>query len=225
MHQRQFSAATNHARAIARRWRDYIKGERSEVVRDDSPYASLWQLHYPLGLAYLHAAFIHGGNWEVQTLFESPPISSIHWLVGYDENTTRHEHLVLPLACTHATIPQGYERHAEYTLGPIAFYALLGHNLVHDGVYDVERHWQNAMHWREDGLTIFTTKLGQVALSYRVRLDDAQLAKSLADALSAAPTLSVHAHASGDELEVLAADDATILTSFETDPMSCPTAP
>ena len=201
--------------------RSRLKYARRSVVESVSPYTAVWRLRYPVGLGYLHDAWADHGNWAVQSLYDAPPISSIHWMVGYEEDIARREHLVLPLFCDLAAAPKGYERVLTNSLGPLVLYAFLGHALRDDGIVEGEAQWNHALHWRQDQFAIFAGRNQETAVSYRVRFDDDALVHELAVALEDAP-LDVVVHEHGDELEILGAQDSSAFDAWETDPAACP---
>ena len=198
-----------------------LKYYRRGVVSDASPYYEIWSLRYPVGTSYLIDAWRHGGNWEVQSLHEAPPNASIQWMVGYEANQTRREHLVLPLACPLAAVPKDYELYSRDSLGPFVLFAFLGHTLLDGGVYASEEHWRNAQHWRQDSFTLFSGPNGETAVSYRIRFDDEDLAVRLASALRNVTGRSLTVHRSGAEIEILAAEDSSVLVDWKTDPKHC----
>lgn len=199
-----------------------LKGTRRDVLESVVPYTTMWQLRYPVGTRYLLDVWRDGGNWAVQSLFEAPPTSAIHWMIGFAENQARREHLVLPLACNRAAVPPGYERLEAYSLGAPVFFAFLGRALRDDGRFESEAHWRNAQHWRQDSFSLFVGPAGETAVSYRVRLDDAELADELAQAIANVSSGSQTARRTGDEIEVLAAEDPVVLRDWWTDPTACP---
>ncbi len=200
-----------------------LKSAREHVLRSENAYADVWLLRYPIGERYLRDAFKHGGNWEIQALFEAEPLASVDWLVGYAENSSRRSHLVAPLACVRAAIPAGYKLYGEYNLGAAVLFAFVGHSLVDaQGVFSVEEQWRNAMHWRQDSLSIFTNDRGDTAVSYRIRFDDEKLAAAIGQRLAQLTSLLTAVRVHGAELEISSADVPTDVASIETDPRKCP---
>jgi hypothetical protein len=201
-----------------------LKYGRREVVASPAPYSALWHLHYAIGATYLFDAFRDGGNWAVQRTFEQPPTSTIHLMIGYEQNTSRREPLVLPLACDQAAAPDGYHSYDSASMGATMLFAFLGRALRRDdGVFESEAQWQNALHWRQDRFTVFHDDAEQVAVSYRIRFDDARTAKRIGAELTDHAGLPLRVRVHGDELELLAAE-GDVPDSWETDPASCPAA-
>jgi hypothetical protein len=206
--------------------RSHLKHTRRAVVDAPAPYSATWLLRYPVGARYLFDAYRKDGHWAVQALFEAKPSSAVHWMVGYEENEARREHLVLPLACDLAAAPSDYRLEGEASFGAAVLYAFLGHSLRRpDGVLTSEEQWRNALRWRQDSLSVFTNDAGQVAVSYRVRFADEELAARLAAELAASTVIALRVVQHDDELEVLAAEDATLLDGWQTDPDACPLPP
>lgn len=199
-----------------------LKYARRDVVQSASPYLNVWQLRYPVGERYVLDTWRYGGNWQVRSLYEAPPTSSIHWVVGFEANRARRDHLVVPLACDRAAAPAHYERAGVYSLGALPLFAFLGHVLRDDGRFESEEHWRNVEHWRQDSLALFAGPDGETAVSYRIRFDDERLAEEIADALRAVTTPRLAVRREGAEIEVLAAEDADVLTGWKTDPDACP---
>lgn len=206
--------------------RAQLKYTRRAVASAPAPYAATWQLRYPIGAGYLFDAYRQDGHWAVQALFEAQPSSAIHWMVGFEQNASRREHLVLPLACDLAAAPAGYRLQQQRSLGAAVLFAFLAHGLRQpDGVLTTEEQWRNALRWRQDSLSVFENGAGQVALSYRVRFDDEALAAQLAEQLAASTIVALQVVQHGDELELLAADDPALLDGWHTDPDACPLPP
>ena len=191
-----------------------LKYAQRTVLRAASPHTALWLLRYPVGTRYLLDAHSHGGNWEVQRLFEAPPTSSIQWLVGYDANTTRTAHLVEPLACDAPHKPEGYEDGAVLKLGAAELYAFLGHHLRDGGRVELEAQWLNALHWRQDELSVFVGPTSEVALSYRIRFGDPELAERLATRLRDVLPSALRVRRNATELEVIGAEDEAVLEAW-----------
>ena len=204
-----------------------LKYARRAVASAGAPGAAVWQLRYPVGARYLFDAYRQDGPWAVQGLFEATPTAGVHWMVGHEHNTTRTEHLLLPLACELAQPPAGYELYGETRHGAAMLFAFLVHALPEpNGVFASEEHWRNAQRWRNDDLSVFTNEAGQVAVSYRVRFADDAQAKALARALAANERVPLVVRRHGAELELLAAEDSALLApdalSWETSPDACP---
>jgi hypothetical protein len=204
------------------RLEEALKYRRRDVLDAPSPYASVGTLAYAVGTRYLVDAWQRGGSWEVRALFEAPPISSIHWMVGFEENQARREPLLKPLACARAALPSGYEVAFVDTLGPFVLYAFLGTILRDEERLESEAQWRNALHWRQDSFSVLRGPAGETAISLRVRFDGAALAEKLASELRTRAPLPLEIHQHGDEIEVLAADDSAVLEALRTDPASCP---
>lgn len=211
---------------FAAQQRASLKYGRRHVLDSPAPYSALWHLHYPIGTSYLFDAFRDGGNWAVQRIFEAPPTSTIHLMVGYEQNAVRREHLVLPLRCDKAAAPPGYRSDSVSSLGATFLYAFLGHTLVgQDQITDSELHWRNALHWRQDSLSIFVNAAHEVAVSYRVRFDDAGLTQQLASLLAGNPRVALKVAARDDQLELIAAEDPSLVDTWQADPDECPQTP
>ncbi len=201
----------------------HLKFARRSVVTSESPYYSVWQLRYPIGKRYLLDAWLDGGNAQVRSLYRAPPNSSIYWMHGYRAET-RNELLVLPLGCDRAAPPFDFEPYSHASMGPLHVFAFLGHVLRDGGLYQSEEAWRDAMHWRQDELTVFTRSDGAIAVSWRMRFDDGALAERLAAELAAVPGIKTQ-HA-GDEIEVMASDDGGTFTHWiGTDASGCPIDP
>jgi hypothetical protein len=208
------------------RLRSQLKYTRRAVGSSPAPYAATWQLRYPIGGSYLFDAYRQDGHWAVQALFEGQPSSAVHWMVGYEQNAARREHLVLPLACNLAAAPFGYSLDDEGSLGAAVLFAFLAHSLpLPNGVLTSEEQWRNALRWRQDSLSVFTNEAGQVAVSYRVRFDDQAIASALAAQLAASSVVALQVIEHGEELELLAAEDPAVLDGWQTDPNACPLPP
>jgi hypothetical protein len=206
--------------------RSRLKYSRRAVVDASAPFAAMWRLRYPIGARYLFDAYRQDGHWAVQALFEATPSSTVHWMVGYEENEARREHLVLPLACDLAAAPPGYRLDDEVSFGAAALYAFLGHSLRRpDGVLTSEEQWRNALRWRQDSFSVFTNDAGQVAVSYRVRFADEALAVTLAAELAASTVVALKVVHRGKEIELLAAEEPALLDGWHTDPDACPLPP
>jgi len=206
--------------------RHRLKHTRRAVGSAAAPYAATWRLRYPVGARYLFDAYRQDGHWAVQALFEAQPSSTIHWMVGYAENEARREHLVLPLACDLASTPPGYRVENEASLGAAVLYAFLAHGLREpDGVLTSEEQWRNALRWRQDSFSVFTNDAGQVAVSYRVRFADEDLAARLAAELANSTVVALRIVQHDEELELLAAEDPALLDGWQTDPAACPLPP
>lgn len=207
-----------------------LKYARRALVDMTAPVGALWRLRYPIGTRYLFDAYRQDGHWAVQALFEAPPNASVHWMVGYEQNTTRREHLLLPLACEQAQAPAGYRLLDDTSWGAAMLFAFLAHTLPEaNGVLASEEHWRNALRWRQDRFSVFENDAGQVAVSYRIRFDDAALARELGAALAASPRVALAVRRHGAELELLAAEDPELLEQaradaslWQTDPNACP---
>lgn len=209
--------------ALAVRTRRSLKHARSEVLRASSPAAAVWQLEYPVGLSYLAAAYHSDGHDAVRRLYWSPPLSTIHWMHGYGASREPDELLVLALACNEASAPSGFEWIQSGSMGPFHVFAFLGRLLRAEQVFESEAHWQHALQWRQDELTLFLDAAGAAAVSWRIRFADPALASVLAERLRAQSVLELEALVHGDELEILASDAPSVLAGWRgTDPASCP---
>jgi len=202
----------------------HLKQSRDNVLRADSPYDQLWLLRYAVGHRYLFDAWLEGGNWAVQSLYEAPPKSTIYWMRGFAESQTRRQPLTGPLACRMAVLPKGYERQWGDTMGAFTLFAFLGHNLVKDGVYPSEVSWRRALAWSQDYLEIFAGPEGETAVSWRVRFAEADTASEVADELRANKQLALHVKEHGEEIEIFSSDSKQAMQAFRgTDPRRCPT--
>jgi hypothetical protein len=202
-----------------------LKYRRRAVLQAPSPYSNVRALAYAVGTRYVADAWLAGGSWRAQALFEAPPVSSIHWMAGFEANEARREPLVKPLACVYAARPSGYEIAFGDTLGPFVLYAFLGTTLRDGEKLETEAQWRNALHWRQDSFSVMSGPRGETAVSLRVRFDDAQLVEQLGSELRTRASLPLVVHHQGDELEVLAADDEAVLEGWRTDHDDCPAAP
>lgn len=201
----------------------HLKESRDGVLRADSPYDQLWLLRYAVGHRYLFDAWLEGGNWAVQSLYEGPPQSTIYWMHGFAASQTRREPLTRPLACHVAALPKGYERQWSDTMGAFTLFAFLGHNLVKGGVYPTEVSWRRAMAWSQDHLEVFAGPEGETAVSWRVRFAEADTASEVADELRANKQLDLHVKQHGAEIELFSSDSKQAMQAFRgTDPKRCP---
>jgi hypothetical protein len=203
----------------------HLKFARRSVVASDSAWTSVWLLRYPIGTRFVLDAWLDGGNAAVRMLHRAPPNSSIYFMHGYGATHAASDLLVRALRCDRAAPPAGFEPYRDASLGPLLAFAFLGQSLRDGGLYRSEELWRETQHWRQDSFTVFTSEHGALAVSWRVRFDDAALAQRLAAELAAAlPHLRVqHAH---DEIEVLASDDAGVLAAWPgTGAESCPPPP
>lgn len=208
--------------ALDVRLRRRLKYARHDVVSSASPYTALWHLNYPVGTRHLADAYFGDGNDAVRATYAAPPLSTIHWMHGYRTAAERAEPLVLALACDEATAPADFEPTRGSSMGPFSVFAFLGQLLREAGLFETEAHWQHALEWRQDSLSVFTDARGRVAASWRIRFADAALARDLADRLREQSTLELVALVRGDELELLVSDDPSVLTDWHgTDPESC----
>ena len=200
-----------------------LKFNRDSVLADDSPYDQLWLLRYPVGTRFLVDAWLDGGDWSVQSLYEAPPVSSAFWMHGYAASRERTQPLTQILACNVAAKPKGFERSWSDTLGAFGLFAFLGHNLTDKGVYKAEESWRRALSWRQDHLEVFFGPGDETALSWRIRFADEDIAHEVAKELSASTALALRVKAHGEEIEILASDSTAVLKAWRgTDPKHCP---
>jgi hypothetical protein len=142
---------------------------------------------------------------------------------GIRRRYVREVALSLPLEREISVVPEGYTRSSERKLGARVLYTLLGRHLRDQGRFESEEQWRNALRWRNDSLTISRGHAGELAVSYRVRLDDAALAEALAGRLHAAVP-GVRVRHDAEELELLGAEDPAILAAWLEHAGECPDA-
>ena len=79
----------------------------------------------------------------------------------------------------------------------------------------IEQSWQLALEWQQDSFEMFLEPGQKLAVSWRIRLTDAEVARDAERALSLArPTLRTHRE--GAELEVRAAESTELLDRWTT---------
>lgn len=201
-----------------------FKYNRDAVLAADSPYDQLWLLRYAVGARYLAEAWLDGGNWAVQSLYDAPPISTVYWMRGFGDSGERMQPLSETLDCNLAATPKGFEQKWGDTLGAFTLFAFLGHNLTDDGVYQAERSWQRARTWRQDRFAVFGNAEGDTALSWRIRFLERSVAGEVAEELREQAALNLRVKQHGAELEIFASDSPQALKTWQgTDPARCPT--
>ncbi len=200
-----------------------LKYSRDSVLKADSPYDQLWLLRYSVGARYLTDAWLAGGNWAVQSLYEAPPTSTIYWMHGFADSQERTRPLTQVLACNLATKPKGFERAWSDTLGAFTLFAFLGHNLIEGGLYPSEESWRRALSWRQDHIEVFSGPKGETALSWRIRFAGSDVAHEVAAELRAHESLRVRVKQHGAEIEVFTSDSRAAISAWRgTDPKACP---
>ena len=201
-----------------------IKFARDRVPSSPSAYENLWLLRYGIGARFLLDAWLDGGNAAVRRLFDTPPTSSVYWMLGYAESQTRIEPLSLGLACTTPRAPSGFTPSHWDTLGAFSLYAILSRSADRSEPVPNSQAFQLARSWRQDHLQIFESEADEVAVSWRVRFSDAEAAKEVARLLSASMRSDLKVVRHGDELEVYGTDRPSgVIKGFRgTDPDDCP---
>lgn len=179
------------------------KGARAAVANAESPDALVWTLRYSVGGRFLTDAWLSGGNAAAQGLHNAPPANSLQWMRGYDDSRRPAGALSEPLHCNRAVPPAGYSLWTQDTQGALVVYAMLAHTLREDGVADIAQHWQNALGWRQDSLTIFSNEQQDTAVSWRIRFDDADRTSDLAARLDRAMAADLRVYARDEELEII----------------------
>lgn len=189
-----------------------LKRARDKVAAAESPYDNLWLLHYGLGAQVVSDLWFEGGNQALQALFERPPIATVYWM-RKASGDTRDENLSRRLRCDYASPPAEFEYTGGDTLGAYAFYAFLSRTLRKGGVYPNTQSWERALDWQQDRLDLFAGPADQTAASWRVRLASKELAEEIARELerSGAGQRVVQR---GDELELMVADDESVLAEW-----------
>ncbi len=203
-----------------------LKYDRRRVLVSTAPFdAAVGYLWYTIGGRYTKEAWLHNGNWEVQSLYDSLPSSSIYWMVGYEANQGREEHWQLPLACWQATAPRGYEVYDHDTFGPLILFTFLGIISERDEVFASEKAWNDALQWRGDRIFVFYEEAtSATAVSWRIRFQDRNIARYYESRIAQNErNLDLRPVVRGDELEIMASDDGEVLDEWEgTDPDGCP---
>jgi hypothetical protein len=197
-----------------RRIERHLKAARDDVARADSPVDALYTLVYAVGERYLLDAWLDGGNWAVQALYDAPPNSTLVWMLGYESGQQRRQPALEGLSAADVTPPEGYERVARSSLGALAWFGFLAHNSAESGVYSTELNWQRAHDWRQDRFEIFLTSESGVVVAWRLRLASTAAVDEAMGVVQAMEAPGLEVRRSERELTLFGATDPESLSSF-----------
>lgn len=193
-----------------------IERARSIVVTKGSPHHDIALLRYGLGSRHLLTLWLQGGNRAVQALLDAPPLTSVYWMRAIEEHDDpRWLQSTRRLTCTRLEPPEGTTSFGSDKLGALYLFALLASAPGKPDAQLIEQSWQLALEWQQDSFEMFLEPGQKLAVSWRIRLTDAEVARDAERALSLArPTLRTHRE--GAELEVRAAESTELLDRWTT---------
>jgi hypothetical protein len=142
---------------------------------------------------------------------------------GYAEAQIRSEPISQSLRCNDSAAPREFERVSSDSFGAFTLFAFLAHNLAANGVYPTEASWRRALSWRQDRFELYAGPDGETALSWRLRLADASIAREVADDLKQRAPLKLLVVQRDQELQLIARENTEALEVWPvTDPAHCP---
>ena len=161
-------------------YEDWLAGSRRRLGNARQPYFSVSRgFAYPLGGHRLVGAWLEGGNALVRSLFDDRPRTS-HFFMSLGTGVERRE--AVPTSCPSDPPNGDMQSLILDRFGAAQLYAFLTVQLEDDPLA-----WEQALGWRGDALRIYGDEdAEQVALSWRVLLDDADKASLLEDVLEQA---------------------------------------
>jgi hypothetical protein len=152
---------------------DWVSAVREEVAENLSPLRDASaNLRYPLGSAYMTAAWAKGGALGVRRAFAAHPTTSL----GFMRGPARADRAK---ACLVPQLPAAYGRNAWTALGAWGLFAFATRLTGDDGPA-----WDTALTWDDDAFRIFVGPDRALAVLWQLHFRDAIAAQAFRDLAS-----------------------------------------
>jgi hypothetical protein len=160
----------------------WIRDRRANLPAERSPFYAVSWFVYPLGADLLTRAWLQGGNAAVRELGDSFPRSGVG-LAARHEGMSLHD----PdrLDCQLEPPDDAFQIRGFDRFGALQLYAFLAGNDMHE-----PDAWRSALDWRDDRLWLYLDEdAEQVALSWRIRMSNADAADTVVSVARQLPNL------------------------------------
>lgn len=159
-----------------------VKWQREQLVQNRNPFAATFWFNYPLGADRLMQGWLRGGNAAVRHLAKNAPRQMVHYMAA-------HEGMEIGSARALACSVTG-PTEALAQVGGDRFGALQLFGFLTAAKVDEQSAWDTALAWRDDRVWLFFDAEGmEVAVTWRIRLADADAAERVVAAAQTRPQL------------------------------------
>jgi hypothetical protein len=159
-----------------------VDWQRANLVQNRSPFAAMVWFNYPLGADRLMQGWLRGGSAAVRHLATTAPRHTVVYMAD-------HEGVPIdpapPLRCTVAGPTEDMPLAGADRFGALQLFAFLTAARIENGAA-----WDTALSWRDDYVWLyFDAESMEVAVTWRVRLADADAAERVVAAALTRPQL------------------------------------
>ena len=188
-------------------YRDWARNLRDSVPGAGSPFYSVSWFVYPFGANVFTRGWLRGGNAAVRELAKSFPTHTADFMARIDGDQLSDD--APALDCSVSPPGSHYERVGFDRFGGMQLYAFLSENQL-----DESDAWSRGKRWRDDLLWVYSDDNAEhAALSWRIRLGDADSADVVVDAANRRPTL--RAERIGHDALIIGSDDEAVLADWQ----------
>lgn len=189
----------------------WIHDERSKIAEDPSPWRRASSgFRYPLGSQYLTSAWLDGGPPGVRRALANHPTATRR-LLG--ERNGPLDVPEAPWPCKTPPAPNGYKLIDATTLGAWGVYAFATRLTEEADAFHYGEQWVG------DEFAVYANPDNQVAVIWRIRLQDPARVAALASGVEKFDKIKLEQALDGDRVSFAAADDPALWD--DTDWMSC----
>jgi len=189
---------------------DNLKGGRTALFEDTSPFHGVRWFIYPLGARFLSDAWERGGNAGVRHAYATQPRHIAQYMTPHDEkHGALHPVLDPALSCEVKPPGESWERSGLDRFGALIVYAFLTGAKVPD-----EDAWPLAAGWSDDLIYVYFEPEDELVLvSWRIRLEDEQAAQLALDRMVLDPRAA--AHVRGRDVVLIAGNDEDTTAAWD----------